>query len=554
MKVAQMAEVLIWLWCVKIMNNKGRTIRFFIAAQVLIVAIFSFITYSTLNQLDSLGKQIQVLSEESVPKIALASSLNNQIQNLATLTTILSNSQTNPARAQAMFKTNNLLTLIDTSLRADSAESLFIVNQLATLKAEIDELDSLVEQRIRQEGHLSDTQDALNALFYRLFLHLESLNTTDKVDSDIQQLVLSSNEVYQQNRMHKLRQIEEGLRTTLDQIKSKIANDRTKTHEYIDQIAYLLVSEEGIVHQKIASLRITGRARGRDNFVRNLIAGVASNLQYQTLLVNQETLKNAVSANEAAEQQKQYTIAASVFAVFVSASIIYFLYKQIVFRLVSLSEQVEQATEDKRSMVTISGDDEIASLANSFSMYLQKVRDQEDKLLGLSLTDSLTGIPNRRAFDDKLSHTLSLCKRNIWSVSIMLLDVDFFKSFNDSFGHIQGDKCLARVAKTLEETLSRGSDFCARYGGEEFVCVLPDTDLHGAAKKAEELRLAVEKLGIKHPTSEVAKVVTISVGVVSFPAESLEKWENKNLFEYADRELYKAKNNGRNRCEAIEFS
>jgi diguanylate cyclase (GGDEF)-like protein len=535
------------------MSSKRRTIRFFIATQILIVAIFSFITYSTLEQLGSLGKQIQVLSEESVPKIALASSLNNQIQNLATLTTILSNSQTNPARAQALFKTNNLLTLIDTSLRADSAESLFIVKQLATLTAEIDELDNLVEQRIRQEGHLSDAQDALNALFYRLFLHLESLNTTDKIDSDIQQLVLNSNEVYQQNRMHKLRQIEEGLRGTLNQIKSKIASDRTKTHEYIDQIAYLLVSEEGIVHQKIASLRITGRARGRDNFVRNLIAGVASNLQYQTLLVNQETLKNAVSANEAAEQQKQFTVAASVFAMFVSASIIYFLYKQIVFRLVSLSEQVEQATEDKCSSVAISGNDEIASLANSFSMYLQKVRDQEDKLLELSLTDSLTGIPNRRAFDDKLSHTLALCKRNIWSVSIMLLDVDFFKLFNDSFGHIQGDKCLVKVAKTLEQTLSRGSDFCARYGGEEFVCVLPDTDLDGAMKKAEELRFAVEKLGIKHPTSEVSKLVTVSIGVVSFPAESLEKWENKNLFEYADRELYKAKNNGRNRCEAIEF-
>jgi diguanylate cyclase (GGDEF)-like protein len=167
------------------------------------------------------------------------------------------------------------------------------------------------------------------------------------------------------------------------------------------------------------------------------------------------------------------------------------------------------------------------------------------ELTRLSSLDGLTGIANRRYFDDYLNSELNRAVRNGNKLSLVMLDIDFFKFYNDTYGHQEGDRCLQLVAKMLRETVKRPGDLVARYGGEEFVVVLPETGIEGAARVAENLRFNVANLNIEHRNSKVSDHVTISLGVTSIiPAEASSPEE---LIAQADAALYHAKDTGRDR-------
>lgn len=178
------------------------------------------------------------------------------------------------------------------------------------------------------------------------------------------------------------------------------------------------------------------------------------------------------------------------------------------------------------------------------SMHLELKR-YRDHLEDISYLDGLTGISNRRKFDEYLDSTWNLAVRVSMPVSIVMMDIDFFKQYNDNYGHQGGDDCLIKIAQVLSKTIVRKTDFLARYGGEEFVCVLSNTDADNAFIIAEKLRLDVMSLKIPHAYSSVEKIVTISVGVATrFPTKNLSFTE---LVEDADKALYKSKESGRNK-------
>ncbi len=177
----------------------------------------------------------------------------------------------------------------------------------------------------------------------------------------------------------------------------------------------------------------------------------------------------------------------------------------------------------------------------------QELYDLNSALLLLSSSDGLTGLANRRALDDFLERQWQQCKRRQTPLALIMIDVDFFKEYNDLYGHLSGDECLKKVARTLQHSLKRSSDFAARFGGEEFAAVLPDTDLNGAALLAEELRAAIEALGITHHASAVGTVLTISLGVTALIPQKNDALSA--LLDAADQALYKAKRAGRNRVE-----
>jgi two-component system chemotaxis family response regulator WspR len=176
---------------------------------------------------------------------------------------------------------------------------------------------------------------------------------------------------------------------------------------------------------------------------------------------------------------------------------------------------------------------------------MQKQLEQSNaELKRLSSLDGLTGIANRRHFDETLEKEWRRCMRENAELSLILIDIDFFKPFNDTYGHQGGDDTLQKVAKVLAETACRSSDLVARYGGEEFVVVLPSTDAKGVAALGEKLRAAVEKLAIPHEASQANTVVTISSGATTIsPKDSVTIEE---FIETADKALYQAKENGRN--------
>ncbi|KOX99705.1 diguanylate cyclase [Pseudomonas nunensis] len=170
---------------------------------------------------------------------------------------------------------------------------------------------------------------------------------------------------------------------------------------------------------------------------------------------------------------------------------------------------------------------------------------QSDLLRSMAMMDGLTGVANRRKFDEDISADWRLCFREQKPLSLILADVDFFKRYNDRYGHQAGDGCLKSVARALSETVGRPYDLVARYGGEEFACVLPKTDLSGAVEIAQRMQERVRALGIEHSASDVDRVVTISLGVATLtPSGDL---EYQALIEAADKQLYEAKSAGRGR-------
>ena len=179
-----------------------------------------------------------------------------------------------------------------------------------------------------------------------------------------------------------------------------------------------------------------------------------------------------------------------------------------------------------------------------------ELKVQRDLLQSLSTLDGLTGISNRRAFDDFMDKEWRRGMRLKTPLSMVLVDVDRFKNFNDNYGHTAGDECLKKIAHVLGDQVQRSVDMAARYGGEEFACLLPQTDLQGAIQVARKIRQAVIKLQIPHAFSEAAEFVSVSIGAATvIPEESLNPQELINM---SDSAMYEAKKKGRNRVVFLQ--
>lgn len=180
------------------------------------------------------------------------------------------------------------------------------------------------------------------------------------------------------------------------------------------------------------------------------------------------------------------------------------------------------------------------------------LKAQSDQLRQWAYVDGLTGVCNRRYFDDRLASEWRRAARAQGALSVVLLDVDTFKRYNDRYGHQAGDDCLRQVADILRLGLKRPGDLAARYGGEEFVCLLPDTGMRGAMYVADTLREAIASARIEHADSPAAPFVTVSAGVCSTRPSPLHTAQA--LLEAADRQLYIAKSTGRHRSCGIELT
>jgi diguanylate cyclase (GGDEF)-like protein len=169
------------------------------------------------------------------------------------------------------------------------------------------------------------------------------------------------------------------------------------------------------------------------------------------------------------------------------------------------------------------------------------------KIKQQAVIDALTDIPNRRSFSEQILREFRDSRRNKLPLSVIMCDIDNFKSYNDTYGHNKGDECLKQVAQIIRSTLQRPRDFCARYGGEEFVIILPDTSREGAVSVAEEIRGNIQNTKIPHPKSLPLGIVSLSLGVSTMSSDEFASPEE--LVKQADKALYMAKQKGRNRIE-----
>jgi diguanylate cyclase (GGDEF)-like protein len=188
----------------------------------------------------------------------------------------------------------------------------------------------------------------------------------------------------------------------------------------------------------------------------------------------------------------------------------------------------------------------LARIRNHIALKLKS-----DLLESLAMLDGLTNIPNRRRFDEHLDSEWKRAARAGAPLSILMIDIDFFKHYNDNYGHGAGDVCLRKVAGALSTAVVRPGDLVARYGGEEFVVLLPETAESGAVQIAERLRESVMNLKIPHAHSSAGTFVTVSIGVASGTPNG--DATSTGIHEQADRELYRAKESGRNRVCAVSM-
>lgn len=192
-------------------------------------------------------------------------------------------------------------------------------------------------------------------------------------------------------------------------------------------------------------------------------------------------------------------------------------------------------------------------LANEELEIKVEIRTQELKVVNkelqrLALLDGLTGVANRRYLDDFLEQSWRHAKRAHKPLALLMIDIDFFKLYNDTYGHLAGDSCLKSIANAIKTSAKRGFDFVARYGGEEFVVILPDTNEENASFIAEKIRVSVESLGIKHKKSPISNNVTVTIGVTSIVPKP--GYTPSMLITIADKALYLAKNAGRNQIKS----
>jgi diguanylate cyclase (GGDEF)-like protein len=199
-------------------------------------------------------------------------------------------------------------------------------------------------------------------------------------------------------------------------------------------------------------------------------------------------------------------------------------------------------------------------------LYINQQLEKSNEILKQnSIIDGLTGIFNRRHFDDMQRREWQRALRDANPISLIIIDIDYFKGFNDTYGHQMGDECLKKIAEALAGTVKRPGDLVARYGGEEFSAILPDTLLDGAVHVANKMQMNVARSNIPYPESRVSDRVTISLGVASIIPDPIKSFtlissrysQLKSFIESADQALYLAKKSGRNqiKCDVeIQFS
>lgn len=271
--------------------------------------------------------------------------------------------------------------------------------------------------------------------------------------------------------------------------------------------------------------------------------------QIQAVLVDDMDAKKRRTLEMAKENQNYYSRISSglLLACILVAIFGYFHFRRHFLKpLLQLSEAAKLVSSGQsRDHVSVKTDDEIGELAGSFNAMSDRLVEVTNRLGRLSSIDSLTQVPNRRFFDEVLETEWKRWRRSGDPLSLVLLDIDFFKQFNDTAGHQAGDNCLKQVAAILSSRVRRSGDLLARYGGEEFVLLLPNTDTSGAYHFAEELRSSIEQALIPHPGTETQGIVTISLGVANLAKG--QKATAEDLISMADAAMYGSKRAGRNR-------
>lgn len=341
--------------------------------------------------------------------------------------------------------------------------------------------------------------------------------------------------------------------------RSKIKAIRPLIAERSTELDAILAQETILFQQAAHIVDAAARWRGdsalkiiHDTFDPNLQALRGSMDQLRDATVNNYQRKSAELSKTTERTITRTAIAFGLALVLVLALSVYLSITQISSPISQLTRTVNRLTDRhyRDEIVGTERQDEVGQMAKAMQLFRDTMQRAE-VLEQLVAIDSLTGIPNRRSFDKTCEQEWARSLRGGTPLSFCMVDIDFFKQFNDNYGHGMGDECLKQVADALRSGVQRPGDFVARYGGEEFAAILPGTDQAGAVQFGQRLHAAVAALQYPHAFSDAADQVTISIGIATtVPTADLTP---DMLLRAADEMLYAAKRAGRNTSQSIEL-
>lgn len=529
---------------------------------LILTLIFFAVIAQAFYRLFDMSRQFEHVSKNAIPGILLYNRISSEADGLKLFTNKLAKASTEPALQIAEEGMQEHLETIEALLTSAHLDE-FIYLQFNAMQNELAELSELVSQRMRLDMQVGSLQDKL----YQDFgINHWKIDHGAQRDSLIltrwgvgqSRLFALATQLLSTTRLYELRQITQQINILLDALQGELQDtlsDELQSQALLAKQAMgeLLTSKDGLVALRYEQLRVNGRTIGRANFTIRLVENFAETLKFQASQLNSKTLAQSINTTQQTYNQIWIAGISTALALCVLIIVVIILRRRVLLRLIKLNESVKQRSELGVGAIKIKGNDEITDLANAVEAYSNTIAQQTHELSMLALQDGLTGIANRRAFDDELRRQIQTTKRFEKSLSLAIIDVDHFKAYNDNYGHAQGDEILIKVAQVLKETVHRDTDFVCRYGGEEFAVILPDTHTAGALLLAQQLRENIAKENIKHEFSSVADYLTISIGLVTCQPEK-DLCEEKSLIKHADVALYKAKKEGRNRFHLFTIS
>ncbi len=501
-------------------------------------AIVALIAYDRLAAFEEL---LDDTTATSFPKVMSYAKMYSQVNELTYATDSLTIANTQGQRRIAFDDLKAKISAIRPLVTEfDNAQRSLI--QLDVIAQEIEALNALIDEQLSIGDLLNKRRQAVYRI-HDIAIHDEELAHSDFAHT-VSRLVIMAEEGLSFKRLNRIK--------NTSRIITKFYNHSIETLNFEDSQKLLLsdlyeglVGDDGAMAMKIQSLRILGRTRGRADFVRNLVIDYARFAEYESFKYKGTVLEDIKDFSETVDAQTKTLGSAVIFTFGVIIIIVFYIQRRVIRRLVLLNKKVVSRLAGDAIDLKVGGKDEITAIAKSFEEFAQTIERQKQELLKSSLTDGLTNIANRRGLDKAFKNLLLSAQRQQWPISILMMDIDNFKTYNDHYGHVAGDECLQKIASALTSVMRRPEDFVARYGGEEFVCLLPNTPLKGAQIVADSIIEQLELDSIPHERSDVAKHVTLSIGIAVYTSEKEET--SDSLLKLADTALYRAKKHGKNR-------
>lgn len=521
--------------------------RLLFASLMLILLLFILLSLLFYHRLQQAQQIVSNVAEQAVPAVLEASQVHDKVKELNLQSELLRDAISQAARARASQQISQIIVQISSLDHQQYVQHQYQQQRLKLIADEARSLDMLIAERLVLQQRSRQWLTTLSEL-QQQSQQFTSSSASQPWLLHFSGLLRHVTALYSIDRLYNLRQSRNELENLLT-VNQQMLNQLSQAGQpaataLADQLNAALLSERGILALREAELSNIARATGKANFLRSLVTDYASETELNAYQSAASLMQLSQQSSRALQQQNQFSFALAIAAILLLLAIMFYTQKRVIKRLKLLNEKVLAGSGFDGDERLFASNDEIADIARSFDQYSNTVAAQQTALERQSLTDGLTGIANRRHFDSHLGSAVAMAKRMKQPLALILLDVDHFKAYNDSYGHLAGDDTLKAIARTLAETLQRQIDLVARYGGEEFACVLPNTSPEQAMILAEQLRLDVLALMLPHHASPTTGFITISLGISCLlPGQDI---SDKVLLNQADKALYKAKTQGRN--------